>query len=129
VTNVVLDASALLALLLREPGAERVAATLDGGLLGVVNLAEVVSYFAKQGLARRDIEDLLRPLPLRVVPADMGLSYAAAMLRPLTLQQGLSLGDRYCLALAKQERLPTLTAERRWPAIAAKIGVDVQLIR
>jgi PIN domain nuclease of toxin-antitoxin system len=41
----------------------------------------------------------------------------------------LSLGDRYCLALAKQEGAPVLTAERRWPDIAAAAGVTVELIR
>lgn len=128
-TACVLDASALLALLLDEPGAESVKAVLDGALLGAVNLAEIVSHYAKLGAARSDIEALLRPLPVRVVPVDVDLSYKAGMLRPLTLQGGLSLGDRYCLALAKQEGLPVLTAERRWPGIAARAGVTVQLIR
>jgi len=43
---IVLDASALLALLLGEPGAERVKAVLDGALLGSANLAEIVSHYA-----------------------------------------------------------------------------------
>ncbi len=51
------------------------------------------------------------------------------MLRPLTLTGGLSLGDRYCLALARREGVPALTAERRWPAIAAAAGITVELIR
>jgi ribonuclease VapC len=45
------------------------------------------------------------------------------------LPGGLSLGDRYCLALAKREGIPALTAERRWPDIAAAAGVTVDLIR
>jgi PIN domain nuclease of toxin-antitoxin system len=64
-----------------------------------------------------------------VVPIDAALSYDAGMLRPITLAGGLSLGDRYCLALAKRERVPALTAERRWPDIAAAAGVTVELIR
>lgn len=55
-SHVVLDASAVLALLLGEPGADRVKATLDGAALGAVNLAEVVSHYAKLGAARPDIE-------------------------------------------------------------------------
>jgi len=129
VTSVVLDASALLALLLDEPGGEKVKAVLDGALLGAVNLAEIVSHYAKLGAARSDIEALLQPLPVRVVPIDTGLSYEAGMLRPLTLKGGLSLGDRYCLALAKREGTPALTAERRWPDIAAAADVTVELIR
>ena len=42
---------------------------------------------------------------------------------------GLSLGDRYCLALARREGVPALTAERRWPEIADAAGVTVRLIR
>jgi len=129
VTGIALDASALLALLLGEPGGEKVKAVLDGALIGAVNLAEIVSHYAKLGAARSDIEALLRPLPVRVVPIDTALSYEAGMLRPITLKGGLSLGDRYCLALAKREGVPALTAERRWPDIAAAAGVTVELIR
>jgi PIN domain nuclease of toxin-antitoxin system len=129
VTSVVLDASALLALLLDEPGAEKVKPALDGALLGAVNLAEIVSHYAKLGAARSDVEAMLRPLPIRLVPIDAALSYDAGMLRPLTLPGGLSLGDRYCLALAKRQGVPALTAERRWPGIATAAGVTVELIR
>ncbi len=128
-TAVVLDASALLALLLDEPGAARVKPVLDGALMTAVNLAEIVSHYAKLGAGHAEIEALLRPLPIRVVPADAALSYAAGMLRPLTLERGLSLGDRYCLALAKREGALALTAERRWPEIAEAAGVIIELIR
>ena len=128
-TLVVLDASALLALLLSEPGAEKVTAALDGSLLCAVNLAEVVSHYAKLGASQPDIDAMLQPLPITVVPVDVALSYDAGMLRPLTLPGGLSLGDRYCLALAKREGVPALTAERRWPNIAAAASVTVNLIR
>jgi PIN domain nuclease of toxin-antitoxin system len=129
VTRVALDASALLALLLGEPGGEKVTAALDGALLCAVNLAEVVSYYAKLGASRADIEAMLGPLPVSVVPVDAALSYEAGMLRLLTLPGGLSLGDRCCLALAKREGVPAVTAERRWPDIAAAAGVTVSLIR
>jgi ribonuclease VapC len=129
VTRAVLDASALLALLLGEPGAEKVTAALDGALLCAVNLAEIVTYYAKLGAAQPDIEAMLRPLPINVVPVDEALSYDAGMLRVVTLPGGLSLGDRYCLALARREGVPALTAERRWPNIAAAAGVTVNLIR
>lgn len=128
-TAVVLDASALLALLLGENGADKVKAALDGAIMGAVNLAEVVSHYAKLGAARSDIETLLRPLPICVAPIDTALSYDAGMLRPITLERGLSLGDRYCLALAKRKDVPALTAERRWPEIAEAAGVRVELIR
>lgn len=128
-TGFVLDASALLALLLAEPGADRVKAGLDGSVMTTVNLAEVVSHYAKLGAQREDIEALLRPLPIRLISVDAVLSYEAGMLRPLTVEGGLSLEDRYCLALAKHEGLPALTAERRWSMIAEAAGVVVEMIR
>jgi PIN domain nuclease of toxin-antitoxin system len=128
-SRVVLDASALLAMLRDEPGADRVEAVLEGALMSVVNVAEVVSHFAKAGVARDAIESVLRPLPVRLIPADDRLSYEAGMLRVVTMEAGLSLGDRYCLALAKREKVAALTAERRWPDIAQGAGVTVELIR
>jgi len=128
-TGFVLDASALLALLLSEPGADRVKAALDGSVMTTVNLAEVVSHYAKLGAARAEIDALLRPLPIRWAAVDAALSYEAGMLRPLTVAGGLSLGDRYCLALAKREGRPALTAERRWSTIAEAAGVVVEMIR
>jgi PIN domain nuclease of toxin-antitoxin system len=116
-------------MLLGEPGGEKVKAALDGALLCAVNLAEIVSHYVKLGASRPNIEAMLQPLPIRVVPVDEALSYEAGMLRPLTLPGGLSLGDRYCLALAKREGVPALTAERRWPDIAAAADVTVDLIR
>ena len=128
-TAVVLDASAVLALLMDEPGAGLVRSHLDGAILGSVNLAEIVSFYAKNGASQTDIESLIRPLPVRIVPADIGLAYDAGMLRPITLKGGLSIGDRYCLALARREGVPVLTAERQWPTVAVAAGVEVRLIR
>ena len=116
-------------MLLGESGGNKVKAALDGALIGAVNLAEIVSYYAKLGASRQDIEALLRPLPVRVVPIDSELSYEAGMLRPLTMKAGLSLGDRYCLALARRQGATALTAERRWPDIAAAVNVAVKVIR
>ena len=78
----VLDASALLALLLGESGADRVKAALDGSVMSTVNVDEVVSHYAKLGAGRQDIEALLRSLPIRLVFLDTVLSYDAGMLRP-----------------------------------------------
>lgn len=128
-TDFVLDASAVLALLLGEPGADKVKSALDGSIMTTVNLAEVVSHYAKLGAAQSEVEALLCPLPIRLVPIDAALSYDAGMLRPITLEGGLSLGDRYCLALAKRKGRPALTAERRWSMIADAAEVAIEMIR
>ena len=127
-TRFVLDASAVLTLLLGEPGADKVKNRLDGSMMTTVNFAEVVSHYARFGVAQHEIEMLLRALPIRLMPIDTLLSYDAGMLGSITLDGGLALGDRYCLALARREELPALTADQRWSAVAAAVGVSVEII-
>ncbi len=125
----VLDASALLALLLGEPGADRVRAILADFAVASVNLSEIVGYFARNGVAEKDIRPVLAPLPIARIPFYKGLAVAAGMLLPTTRKAGLSLGDRACLALASRLGVPALTADRSWQSIAAIVGVDVEVIR
>ena len=128
-SDIVLDASALLALLRREEGAKKVEAVIDGARMSVVNLAEVISYYAKAGIDHRAIETMLRPLPLDIVPADEALASIAGMLRSTTSDAGLSLGDRFCLALAKRDGLPAWTADRAWRRVAGAIDVQIVVVR
>lgn len=73
-SDIVLDASALLALLLEEPGTERVRKALDASAMTSVNFAEVVSHYAKRGATRATITVLLGDLPIQIVPVDTELS-------------------------------------------------------
>lgn len=128
-SSVVLDASALLALLKGEPGGKKVASVIADAVMSVVNLSEVVSHFVRAGMPARDVEDMLNALPLTLVPADAGLAWEAGRLRADTAEAGLSLGDRFCLALAKRDGLPALTADKAWKTVASAIDVEVVLIR
>jgi len=124
----VLDSSALLALLLDEPGAMHVVAVLaSGATISAVNLSEVVAKLAERGMPEQAIREALDPLDLDVAPADTSLAYAAGVLRPPTRHLGLSLGDHFCLALGARLSLPIVTAERAWSAVA--VDVTVQMIR
>jgi ribonuclease VapC len=128
VSSVVLDASAILALLHAEPGADVVAAALRGpASICSVNLAEVVGKLAGGGIPPEAIGEILRPLWFEVVPFDVNLAYRTGTLYPLTRPRGLSLGDRACLALAIERGLPVLTADAVWRDVA--LGVDIRVIR
>jgi PIN domain nuclease of toxin-antitoxin system len=129
VIRAVLDASALLALLLGEPGADKVRATLADSAVASVNLSEIVGYFARNGVAEKDIRLVLDPLPIARIPFDERLAFAAGMLLPTTRKAGLSFGDRACLALASRLGVQALTADRSWQGIAEVVGVDVDVIR
>jgi ribonuclease VapC len=129
VTSVVLDASALLALVLDEPGGPRVRTELPDSALSVVNLAEVVGYYARMGSDPESLRRELREFEVQVYDLDENLAYAIGLLRPLTEAAGLSLADRACLALARRLGVPALTSDRQWATVADAVGVEVRLIR
>lgn len=126
-TDHVLDSSAVLADLFGEPGAESVRPAVEGAFLSAVNYAEVISKLVDNGVEPLEARERVDELPCSVVPPDPACAAQAGTLRAATRRAGLTLGDRFCLALALQLGLPVLTADRRWKDL--DIGVDVRLIR
>ena len=126
-TDVVVDASAIIALLRREKGAEIVAGAISAAVVSAVNLAEVATWLLDSGVEDDRVRGALDRMELDVSPFDREAAFEAASLRQLTRDKGLSLGDRACLTLARQLGLPVLTADRRWAEV--DVGVDVRLIR
>jgi ribonuclease VapC len=127
VSKVVLDASALLALLNQEPGSEAVAEALPGAAISAVNLSEVVAKLVEAKMPGAAVRAILQPLDLDVQPFDAEMAYAAGALRAATRKLGLSLGDRACLALGKLMIRPVLTTDRAWAGL--DLGVTVNAIR
>jgi ribonuclease VapC len=125
--SVVLDASALLALLNDEPGAGRVEESLADAAISAVNYAEVGTRLADRGEDAETIQQMLMLLGLEVVPFDVEQADQAIRLRGSTKAAGLSIGDRACLSLAALLERPALTADRAWRGIDA--GCTVELIR
>lgn len=116
-----LDASALLAYLHDEAGAEEVESALaDGAAIGAVNLGETLSKLAVVGEKPADVVqrlgDSLGDL-LRIEPVTAEDAIRIAELVPRQRELDLSLGDRACLALALRLGLPVLTADRSWAAL------------
>ncbi|SOE00420.1 type II toxin-antitoxin system VapC family toxin [Caenispirillum bisanense] len=128
-SDVVLDASALLALLDREPGYEAVAAVMPGALLSTVNLSEVLGKLVDRGVPVAVAARVAEAVGATVVDLDTETAVEAAALRQATRGAGLSLGDRACLALARQRGLPALTTDAAWERVASAVGVDVRNIR
>lgn len=125
--EVVLDASALLALLNAEPGADAVAEELQGAVISAVNLSEVVAKLCGAGIPEKLIHQVIGPLGLEIVPFDEEQAYQAGLLRTATKDVGVSLGDRACLSLGKKLGVVVLTADKTWSALS--IGVRVRVIR
>ena len=122
----VLDASAILALLLGEPGAETVAdAIADGAAISTVTHAEVGTVLIRNGHDPSLLAQVTAQVSVElftVADAD-----TAAALIADGARLGLSLGDRACLALAKRLNAPALTVEQVWAQL--DVGIEITLIR
>ncbi len=126
-SRVVLDASALLALLNGEPGQEVVADNLPGALISAVNLSEVVAKLVEAGMPDDVVRSALGGLGIEIRAFDSEAAYLTGILRTQTRKLGLSLGDRACVALGLQFSSPVLTADRNWKAL--EVGVEVRILR
>ena len=84
--EIVLDASALLAMIREEPGGEAVATAIGRSRMSTVNFAEVVSYLTYAGLPSDQVDAMLNKLPIRVIDADVALAWAAGRLRGTTAE-------------------------------------------
>jgi len=126
---VVLDASAVLALLNNEAGAPTVAGRLEGASISAVNWSEVVQKAISLGVDRApsDMREEMAAVGLSVRDFSATQAEIAAGLWMSTREVGLSLADRACLALAVDMRAPVLTGDRAWQGL--EIGVEVILIR
>lgn len=126
-SNFVLDASALLALLNEEPGQSVVEEVIGDCSISAPNYCEVIGKLIDAGVPEDDARHTVELLNIEIVSFDANLAFHAASLRPATRRLGLSLGDRCCLALGRARKATVLTSERSWSRL--KIGVKIKLIR
>jgi PIN domain nuclease of toxin-antitoxin system len=121
----VLDASALLAVLHDEPGAERV--ELERSAISTVNWSEVLSKCRDRGVETEGLREDLEALGLSIEPFTLKDAELAAEIRPRVRPLGLSFGDRACLALGLRLGLPVVTADRAWKGL--QLGLEIHVIR
>lgn len=121
----VLDASALLAVMLDEPGSRFVEDRLAEACIGAVNLSEVIAKLQDRGVPDEVIEESLGELDLLVIPFDAAQAMLAGKLRRDTRAAGLSLGDRACLALAMSSDAIAVTTDRGWEALTIPVSIEL----
>jgi PIN domain nuclease of toxin-antitoxin system len=131
--RIVLDSAAVLAMILKEPGGERVDALLDALELGAdlkvaissVNWCEILTRMQRDNMEMTAQELSATLSGVELVPfgkadAELAASYAQ-------VSQALALGDRACLALARTFQATAWTADRFWRQ--CKLDVPIELLR
>lgn len=124
----VLDASAIIAVLRDERGADFIAPHLAGGIVSTVNIQEVVKALLWQGVSITLAKAMISKLQLDIVSHTQEDAYLAAALVPLTAKYGSGLGDRTCMALAISKGVPVVTTDRAWANLEIA-GLEVILAR
>ena len=114
----VFDASALLAFLQGEDGADDVeAGLLEGGFCSTANWSEVAQKVRSIGRTWEMAGALLASYELALEPVSVVDAERAAQL--WRRGTGLSLGDRLCLALGERLGATVWTADRSWGSSAS----------
>ena len=123
----VFDSSAALADIHGEPGGGAARAVRASACISVVNASEVIAKLIEFGATPDQAQDLFERYGCEVIDAGRDRGALAGRLHALTRRASVSLGDRFCLALARELGLPVLTSDRRWKEL--DLGVEVRLIR
>jgi len=126
-SDAVIDASAVLATIKNEPGGDRSGDTARGARISAVNYCEIVGWLAERGATPGDVEKVVAPFGLLIEQFDRARAMCAGLLAAKTRRRNISLGDRACLALAAELRLPVVTGDRAWRDL--DLGIEIRLIR
>ena len=126
--RVILDASALLALIQEETGAEIIKPLLKFSVMSVINVTETLSVLQRTNISPEEGLTLITDIITTIVPFDLEQAEQVAKLHPLVQPQGLSLADRACIALGIKLQIPIYTADRIWVELKLD-NIDIRLIR
>ena len=126
--RVILDASALLALIQEETGAEIIKPLLKFSVMSAVNVTETLSVLQRTNISPEEGLTLITDIVPTIVPFDLEQAEQVAKLHPLVQPQGLSLADRACIALGIKLQIPIYTADRIWDELKLD-NIDIRLIR
>ena len=128
---IIVDASAVIAFLQREPGHETVEQALqsDRCVVSAANQSEIISKALDRGVTPDAIVSILAELSYAVLDLKVEDGVQAGLMRLPTRAAGLSLGDRLCLATAQRLQAQVVTADGVWLSVAETLGLDIQCIR
>lgn len=122
---VVLDASAILAVIQSEPGGELVVDLKSKPLASTVNIVEARTKLFDKGHSAEHVDELMRLVDMVEVDFTSAHSRIASGMRDTTRHAGLSLGDRACLALAAEKNAVAMTTDQQWTKVDVKVRVEL----
>lgn len=125
---VVLDSSAVIAVLKQEAGFALIAGQISDGCISAVNVQEIVKKLLDAGVPEAVIREMIGNLGVTIIPHDVEDAFLAASLAPATRRFGKGLGDRSCMALAIRLGAPAITTDRMWAELDIP-GLEVILAR
>lgn len=128
-SDLVLDASVVLALIKKEPRGRRFTEQVDPysvPAVSTVNIAETVGKLAEIGMPDDEIEEAIDSIGLAIMPFTREHARVAGLMRAATRKLGLSLGDRACLALAKVMDAEAVTTDQQMGM--AVVGVQIRVV-
>lgn len=123
-----LDTSALIALLKKEPGYEKVEDVLAHSAISSVNLCELVSILARNSIPEDEIDNIVHDIVPEIIPFCDNVGIKAGKLTKFTNDYGLSLGDKACIATAMHYYMNVYTADKVWKELNIP-NVKINLIR
>ena len=126
--QIVLDASAFLALAQEEKGAEIIKPLLKFTVMSTVNIAESLTALQRSNIEASDAMNLINDIISNIIPFDLEQAVQVAKLNQLVKHKVLSLGDRACLALGMKLQAPIYTADKIWAELDID-KADIKLIR
>ncbi|HJD62033.1 MAG TPA: type II toxin-antitoxin system VapC family toxin [Rickettsia endosymbiont of Degeeriella rufa] len=127
--NVVLDASALLALIQNEQDSEIVKPLVQFASMSTVNITEVLTFLHRTNKISNDEAFILITETVQsIIPFDLEQAAHTAQLQLYTQHKGLSLGDRACITLGIKLQAPIYTADKIWAELKLN-DADIKLIR
>jgi len=124
-SDYLLDASAMLAILLDEPGADKVEALIENAAIHAVQLAEIIKKLKDNGASDEVAEQTVASLGLPVIEH---FSSDQARRTSKYCRKGLSLGDRACLSIAEELNYIAVTADRQWQHVAEDPACKVRVL-
>ena len=122
----VIDTSAIMAILLDEPGQDVASRYVPDGILSAVNFAEILTKCYEKAVPWEIAQTYLTGARVEVVAFDAERALVAAELFARAKKGVLSLGDRACIATAIERNATIVTADRIWEL---DLPCPVELIR